>query len=318
MCNSGSSALYLAVELLGCEPGDEIDHLGGHVLDRHRAARACRARARVRRRRARHLQHRRRRHRGDDRAAHQGDPRAQPHRQRARLGPHPRHRRPPRAQGDRGLVRRARRHAARARPPARAPTSASRASRSSHIITAAGTGGMVLLDDDELVDRCLLLRRWGRRSEPQLFGIEEGRPALLLRRSTASSTTTSSSSTRWAGTSSRRELCAAFGLVQLRKLPDEPRAAPAQLRPAVARSSARTPTCSRCRATLEGSRPAGTCSRSCSGPSRASGAAEFQEHMEAHGVDTRMVWTGNVTRQPAFAKVAAPRARRRAARTPTG
>ena len=31
--------------------------------------------------------------------------------------------------------------------------------------------------------------------------------------------------------------------------------------------------------------------------------AEFQEHMEAHGVDTRMVWTGNVTRQPAFAKV---------------
>ncbi len=24
MCNSGSSALYLAVELLGCEPGDEV------------------------------------------------------------------------------------------------------------------------------------------------------------------------------------------------------------------------------------------------------------------------------------------------------
>src|SRR5436190_10931236 len=35
----------------------------------------------------------------------------------------------------------------------------------SHIITAAGTGGMVCLDDDELADRCLLLRRWGRRSE---------------------------------------------------------------------------------------------------------------------------------------------------------
>ncbi len=26
----------------------------------------------------------------------------------------------------------------------------------------------------------------------------------------------------------------------------------------------------------------------------------FQEHMERNGVDTRMVWTGNVTRQPAF------------------
>src|SRR5436190_20287580 len=43
-----------------------------------------------------------------------------------------------------------------------------------HIITAAATGGMVLLDDDELVDRCLLLRRWGRRSEPQFFGTKKG------------------------------------------------------------------------------------------------------------------------------------------------
>src|SRR5256885_5909619 len=40
----------------------------------------------------------------------------------------------------------------------------------SHIITAAGTGGMVCVDDDDLVDRCLLLRRWGRRSEPQIYG----------------------------------------------------------------------------------------------------------------------------------------------------
>src|SRR5438876_1332367 len=40
----------------------------------------------------------------------------------------------------------------------------------SHIITAMGTGGMVLVDDDALADRCLLLRRWGRRSEVQLFG----------------------------------------------------------------------------------------------------------------------------------------------------
>jgi CDP-4-dehydro-6-deoxyglucose reductase, E1 len=31
--------------------------------------------------------------------------------------------------------------------------------------------------------------------------------------------------------------------------------------------------------------------------------AELQAHMESHGIDTRMVWTGNVVRQPAFAKV---------------
>jgi CDP-6-deoxy-D-xylo-4-hexulose-3-dehydrase len=29
----------------------------------------------------------------------------------------------------------------------------------------------------------------------------------------------------------------------------------------------------------------------------------YQQHMEHAGVDTRMVWTGNITRQPAFAKV---------------
>src|SRR6185437_10695957 len=44
----------------------------------------------------------------------------------------------------------------------------------SHIITAAGTGGMVCFDDDELADRALLLRRWGRRSEVQLFGSRRG------------------------------------------------------------------------------------------------------------------------------------------------
>src|SRR5262249_15383020 len=46
----------------------------------------------------------------------------------------------------------------------------------SHIITAAGTGGMVCLDDPALVDRALLLRRWGRRSEVTLFGSGRGQP----------------------------------------------------------------------------------------------------------------------------------------------
>ena len=44
----------------------------------------------------------------------------------------------------------------------------------SHIITAAGTGGMVCVDDPALADRALLLRRWGRRSEVQLFGSAKG------------------------------------------------------------------------------------------------------------------------------------------------
>ena len=38
--------------------------------------------------------------------------------------------------------------------------------------------------------------------------------------------------------------------------------------------------------------------------------SEFQQHMEKHGVDTRMVWTGNVTRQPAFRNVSCSPPRR--------
>ncbi len=40
----------------------------------------------------------------------------------------------------------------------------------SHILTAGGNGGMVLLDDDDQRDRAVMLRRWGRRSELNFFG----------------------------------------------------------------------------------------------------------------------------------------------------
>ena len=41
-------------------------------------------------------------------------------------------------------------------------------------MTAAGTGGMVGIDDPDLYDEALSLRRWGRRSEPYLFGSLKG------------------------------------------------------------------------------------------------------------------------------------------------
>jgi CDP-4-dehydro-6-deoxyglucose reductase, E1 len=40
----------------------------------------------------------------------------------------------------------------------------------SHIMTAGGGGGMLMLDDDDLRDRAVMLRRWGRRSELHFFG----------------------------------------------------------------------------------------------------------------------------------------------------
>ena len=42
----------------------------------------------------------------------------------------------------------------------------------------------------------------------------------------------------------------------------------------------------------------------------------FQQHMEGAGVDTRMVWTGNVLRQPAFKGIALRAGRQPAQRRP--
>jgi CDP-6-deoxy-D-xylo-4-hexulose-3-dehydrase len=44
----------------------------------------------------------------------------------------------------------------------------------SHILTAGGNGGMLLVDDEALRDRALMLRRWGRRSEVQFYGSRRG------------------------------------------------------------------------------------------------------------------------------------------------
>ena len=46
--------------------------------------------------------------------------------------------------------------------------------------------------------------------------------------------------------------------------------------------------------------------------------AELQQWMESHGVDTRMVWTGNATRQPAFQGQTPPPDRQAVCPTPTG
>ena len=43
-----------------------------------------------------------------------------------------------------------------------------------HAITAAGNGGMVGVDDEAQLDTTLMRRRWGRRSETYLFGSRKG------------------------------------------------------------------------------------------------------------------------------------------------
>ncbi|HZR12369.1 MAG TPA: DegT/DnrJ/EryC1/StrS family aminotransferase [Acidimicrobiia bacterium] len=174
----------------------------------------------------------------------------------------------------------------------------------SHIITAAGMGGMVCLDDPDLVDRCLLLRRWGRRSEVQLFGSRKGVEQRFFSRiddGLEYDNLFIFDELGWNFEPS--ELSAAFGLVQLDKLPANLAARQRNFARLSEHFATRPDVFVLPRTTAEVDtawhmfplliRPE-------SGVSRAA----FQQHMESHGVDTRMVWTGNALRQPAFKGVA--------------
>jgi len=169
----------------------------------------------------------------------------------------------------------------------------------SHIITGAGTGGMVLVDDDDRADRCLLLRRWGRRSEAQLFGSKRGDKRFFSQLDDGLEYDNLFIFDELGWNFEPSELSAAFALVQLRKLP--------VFLARRKRNFARL--CERFAAypdvfvlprTQEGLDTGWhmfpVLLRSDSGVRR----ARFQQHMEANGIDTRMVWTGNVLRQPAF------------------
>jgi len=170
----------------------------------------------------------------------------------------------------------------------------------SHIITAAGTGGMVCLDDDELVDRCLLLRRWGRRSETQLYGSRKGADRRFfssIEGDIEYDNLFIFDELGWNFEPS--ELSAAFGLVQLDKLPSNLAARKRNFARLCAHFGTRPDVFVLPRTTREVEtawhmfpvliRPESGVSRS-----------PFQQHMESNGVETRMVWTGNALRQPAF------------------
>jgi len=168
----------------------------------------------------------------------------------------------------------------------------------SHIITAAGTGGMVLLDSPELVDRALLLRRWGRRSELTFFGSKKGERTFFSDLDGMEyDDLFIFDEVGWNFEPS--ELSAAFGCVQMKKLPQnlarrqrnfDLLAAGIGKRPEVFVLPRTTPDIE------TGWHMFPVLIEPSSGVNR----GEFQQHMERNGVDTRMVWTGNATRQPAF------------------
>ena len=180
----------------------------------------------------------------------------------------------------------------------------------SHIITAAGTGGMVCVDDEELRDRALLLRRWGRRSELQLFGSRKGlgdRFFSKLDDGLEYDNLFIFDEVGWNFEPS--ELSAAFGLVQLAKLPEN--LARRQRNFDLTSSHfARWPELFTLPRLTEGIETGWHMFPVLIRPEAGIRRSELQRWLESRGVDTRMVWTGNAARQPAF--------RRRPHRQPAG
>ena len=172
----------------------------------------------------------------------------------------------------------------------------------SHIITAAGTGGMLMADDAGLVDRALLLRRWGRRSEVKFFGSQKGaRRYFSDLDGLEYDDLFIFDEVGWNFEPS--EISAAFGVVQMRKLPANLARRRRNFALLAERFATRPDVFVLPQTTPEvetGWHMFPIMIRPESGIRR----ADFQAHMEAAGVDTRMVWTGNVTRQPAFKGVA--------------
>jgi dTDP-4-amino-4,6-dideoxygalactose transaminase len=172
----------------------------------------------------------------------------------------------------------------------------------SHIITAAGTGGMICLDDDELIDRCLTLRRWGRRSEPKLWGTRKTDDRRFFSDVDGLEYDDLFIFDEVGWNFEPSEVSAAFGVVQMGKLAENLTRRKRNFDLLAARLEPWSDVLVLPRLTPEvetGWHMFPLLIR----PESAIPRAEFQQHMERNGVDTRMVWTGNVTRQPAFKHV---------------
>jgi len=184
----------------------------------------------------------------------------------------------------------------------------------SHIITSGGSGGLVAVNSEAEWDRALLLRRWGRSSEVQLFGSKQDSsgadgPKGLGERFEVEidgipyDTWFIFDEVGWNFEPS--EMHAAFGLVQLGKLPKffEARQRRFELHTEFfnrehIRSRFIPPR------QLEGLKTSWisypVMVREDAGFSR----QELQRFLESRGIATRMVWSGNILRQPAFKNTA--------------
>lgn len=164
-----------------------------------------------------------------------------------------------------------------------------------HIITCAGTGGMVMMDDEETRDRALLLRRWGRRSEPNLFGNGKGRVFREQLDGVDYDNDFIFDLMPWNFEPS--ELGAAYGVVQLGKLAQNYERRRKTFASYTAAYGA-YPEFFTTPVEPEGLDTAWLCYPVMINADAPFARSDIQEYIEGQGIDTRTVWSGNITRHP--------------------
>jgi CDP-6-deoxy-D-xylo-4-hexulose-3-dehydrase len=169
-----------------------------------------------------------------------------------------------------------------------------------HSITAAGNGGMIGIDDTEWFDQTLVRRRWGRRSERYLFGSKQGDDDRFGRLVDGTPYDMVFVFDDTGYNFEPSEIGAAYANVQLDRLQDfnagrqrnfarlddvlaehEDKVIRPRTNPELETTWMRFPFLLR------------------EGIDR----SEMQEFLLARGIPTRMVWTGNILRQPGFADI---------------
>lgn len=169
-----------------------------------------------------------------------------------------------------------------------------------HAITAAGGGGMVGIDDDDLLDTCVMLRRWGRRSETYSFGSRRGEQVRYLPLDDGTPYDMVFSFDLAGYNFEPLEIAAAYGLVQLEKLEHF--------------NEVRQSHWDRVDGFFADHPNAGERPRTTPGAQttwmrypfilpEGADRTTVQRSLERRGVSALMVWTGNILRQRGFANI---------------
>ena len=169
-----------------------------------------------------------------------------------------------------------------------------------HSMTAAGNGGMIAIDDPEWFDQTLMRRRWGRRSETYLFGSRKGSEDRFGPLSDGTPYDLIFVFDDMGYNFEPSEIMAAYGLVQMDKLPDF-NARRQQTKRAL--DEALAPHADKVIAPRTTDGVDTTWMRYPFMLDDGIDRTEAQEFFLERNIPTRMVWTGNILRQPGFANI---------------